>query len=142
MIRNAMRLSAQTVAALCVFGSTACLDPVIEGDSTVRGTYVLQTANGAAPPYTLSNVNGVKTEVISGSISLYSGYTYAETETRRVTQAGQVTTVEYTDTGVYGLQNDAIFLTSNFGRGTRITKVQYARVMSFSRDSIPLVYRK
>jgi hypothetical protein len=102
------------VAAL----SLACFDEGVTGSSTVTGTYTLRTVNGSPLPYTIPGGGAVKTEIVSDTITLFQGGTFARARDSRITENGQVTMQSATETGSYSLLGTSITLNSVTGKAT------------------------
>jgi hypothetical protein len=128
------------IAALVVV-SSGCLNEDVVGSATATGVYGLRTINNSQLPYKLPASGGSQTEVVSDTITLFQGNTYAETIHRRVTTNGQVTTETIEDAGAYSFFNITVTLTSGRGRPERRGRIEETS-MIIIEEGLTSVYRK
>jgi hypothetical protein len=128
------------IAALVVV-SSGCLTEDVVGSATATGVYGLRTINNSQLPYKLPASGGSQTEVVSDTITLFQGNTYAETIHRRVTTNGQVTTETIEDAGAYSFFNITVTLTSGRGRPERRGRIEETS-MIIIEEGLTSVYRK
>lgn len=85
--------------------------------ASLAGTWNLQTVNGAALPFTLSNSGGVKTELLSEVATVSSNGNFTETEVLRVTTVVGVAVDTLPSTGTFTLSGNLVSINLN-GSGT------------------------
>jgi hypothetical protein len=91
----------------------ACWSDKVTGSTTVFGTYTLRTANGSSLPFTVSGSGANKSEILSDTIYLYEGFTFAEYSHYRNTVNGTATEQRVTDVGSVSLLGNSISFFSN-----------------------------
>jgi len=122
---------------------SACIDKVTEGDSTIRGEYILRTVNGAALPFTKSVVGATKVEILDDKITLLPASTFAEEWHVRTTVNGQATTQTKTETGTYAPAfSNSVYLNGNSTTGSRLTITTNDNTMTFSESGTVYVWKK
>lgn len=95
-------------AVLCC----ACKDSVIPV-ATVRGTYALNTIDGATLPFTVTSSSGKVTVIVADSITLMESGVFHEAGTQRVTVGGVTTTGPIFNYGTYGFLSTSMTLHSD-----------------------------
>jgi hypothetical protein len=127
--------------AVMVVVCAGCLNEDVTGSSTATGVYSLRTINNSQLPFKLPASGGSQTEVVSDTITLFQGNTYAETIHVRVTTNGQVTTETHEDAGAYTFFNITVTLTSGRGRPERRGRIEETS-MIIIEEGLTSVYRK
>ena len=123
------------LAALCI----GCVGGGIVGSSSVTGLYTLRSINGSSLPYTVSTTSTGKTEIIDDAITLYEGFTFAESIHTRTTVNGQATEQTSNTTGAYSLLGNSITL--NIDGQLRVGTID-ADVMKFVNAGLTSVFKK
>ena len=126
---------------LLALTATACWSDKVTGSSTVNGTYTLRTVNGSSLPYTISGSGNNKSEILSDTIQLYEGFTYAESAHYRNTVNGTVTNETRTDSGSFALLGNSISFRSNDGSPIN-TYVIDANTMNVVKPGLTMAFRK
>ena len=121
--------------------SLACSDYDVTGSSTVNGTYTLRTVNGSPLPYTLPGGGAIKTEIVSDTITLFQGGTFARVRDSRITENGQTTHVSEMDTGSYALFGTSVTLNST-ATGKPIVAIINANTMTIVEAGVTSVFSK
>ena len=116
-------------------------DGGIVGSSTVTGTYTLRSINGAPLPYTISGSGTNKTEIVSESITLFRGDTYARERITRITVNGQASSDTTTEGGSYSLFGTSISMRAS-GTGPLIQAVINGNTMTFVEAGLTSVFSK
>ena len=136
-MRRFVSVTLALVIAAC--GSDSSSAPT---NSSVAGTWTLQTVNGSALPYTASP-SPAKLEILSNTVTATSAGTWTSTAQIRTTIGTQApTTATQTDAGTYTLSgnNVAISSTANgvVGAGTisgnTLTLTQAAGVFVYKKQ--------
>lgn len=120
---------------LCI----SCADQGPSGSSGVRGSYSLQSVNGASLPY-IKSTGGVKTEITGDVISLFEGSTYAEKIRFRAGTDGAMKEDSTLITGVYSEYGESISLNPN--GGTYRVAIYSTNRLTFTVPGEVWVYRK
>jgi len=123
------------LAALCI----GCVGGGIVGSSTVTGVYTLRSINGSPLPYAISTTSTGKTEVIDDAITLYEGFTFAESIQTRITVNGQATDQTNDTSGAYTLLGNSITLVIN---GQQRAGTIDANAMTFVNAGLTSVFKK
>lgn len=117
------------------------------GDSTtqptmasVAGTWNLQSVNGAALPYTISQ-SGSDSELLTGDvITATSSGSFTEITTYRVTQSGQTSTQTSSDAGSFSLNGTAVSFA--FNSGSTGTGTLNGNTFTIAEGGVSFLYRK
>lgn len=105
------RLLAMALSLALGLSATACVDST-SPSATLAGNYSLRTINGAVPPVTVYQDASVRSEVVSGLISLDANGNYQSTTRYRDTYTGsQPVLVDENATGYWTLSGSQITLT-------------------------------
>ena len=128
------------VLGVLLASAAGCIDEVPMGNPTVNGTYVLQTVNGSALPYTTTE-SGTTTEILDGALTLFQGGTYSETGHSRRTVSGEVTNQTLSEAGSYELYGTSITLRRADGGRSRLATLNN-KTMTIVEPGMTFVYRK
>lgn len=129
------------VFLLLIAAQAACWSDKVTGSSTVFGTYTLRSVNGSSLPFTVSGSGTTKSEILSDTIFLYEGFTYAESAHYRNTVNGTVTNETIVDNGSFGLLGNSINMVSNDKSPVK-TYVIDASVMHVVKPGLTLDFKK
>ena len=132
-----LRISLAGLGLLAVLGC----DSGIVGNSTTTGAWSLRTINGSALPFTISNSDGSKTEIIDDVITLYQGSTYSETIHSRVTVGSQTTSKTTEEAGTYVLLSTSVNLVNSDRTRSRYGLID-GYDMTFVEAGMSMVFRK
>ena len=117
------------------------------GDSTTQptatsivGTWSLQTINGAALPFIISQSGADKLEVISDVATVDSHGAYTEVTQLRTTVNGQAKAEAFTDVGTYTVSGNAVTLKSS--DGSSVTASLSGNTFTISAGAFVYVYKK
>jgi hypothetical protein len=119
----------------------ACWSDKVTGSSTVFGTYTLRSVNGSSLPATVSGSGADKSEILSDTIWLYEGFTFAEAAHYRNTVGGTVTTQRVTDDGAIALLGNSVSFISNDHSPVK-TYVIDADVLTVVKPGLTLLFKK
>lgn len=121
--------------------SVGCFGGGVTGTSTVNGTYVLQSVNGAALPYTVPG-SAAKIEIVSDVVVLHEGFTYAVSGQTRSIVNGQLATQSTSGNGTFSLQGNAIFFRNVIATVPLLPGTINANKMTIGRGELIYVYSK
>lgn len=127
--------------ALLVATQAACWSDKVTGSSTVFGTYTLRSVNGSSLPFTVSGSGTNKSEIVSDTIWLYEGFTFAESAHYRNTVNGTVTDQKVTDSGAFSLLGNSASFFSNDNSPVK-TYVIDADVITVVKPGLTMPFRK
>ncbi len=118
--------------------------PTGTDDTSIFGTYALQTILGESLPLIVLEEGDDKLEFIAGSIRLDRDDTYSRSVTTRLTQSGNVTTDVFTVAGTFTANGSALqFSGSGDDRGEGpFTGSISGNTLTIIDASRPFVYRK
>lgn len=131
----------KSLLLLLVAVSAACWSDKVTGSSTVYGTYTLRSVNGSSLPFTVSGSGTNKSEILSDTIWLYEGSTFAESAHYRNTVNGTATEQRITDDGSFALLGNSISFISN-DRSPVKTYVIDAGVMKVVKPGLTMAFQK
>ena len=120
---------------------SGCWSDKVTGSSTVFGTYTLRTVNGSSLPYTISGSGTTKSEILSDTIFLYEGFTFAESSHYRNTVSGAATNETRIDNGSFSLLGNSVLFRSNDGSPVANYVVE-AGVMNVVKPGLTMAFRK
>jgi hypothetical protein len=128
---------------ILLFGvlSAACWSDKVTGSSTVFGTYTLRTVNGSSLPFTVSGSGTTKSEILSDTIFLYEGRTFAESAHYRNTVNGTVSDNRVTDSGSFTLLGNSVSFASNDQSPVK-TYVIDNDVMTVVKPGLTMAFKK
>lgn len=127
-----------TMATCCGIALAGCGDST--GPKSIVGSYTLQTVNGGALPYILSQSGANKTEILSGAFTLNADHTFSDQGTVRITQSGVATTTAGSASGTYVQNNTAITLTYS-DNSVDMASIN-GKTMTLISDGVTLVYTR
>ena|SRR5438067_7463471 len=130
-----------TLALLLVGVSCGGDSPTAPTLASVAGTWSLQTVNGGALPFVVSQTSTSKLEVISDVLIVALGGTFTETTTIRTTQNGAVSTQAQADAGTFVLNGTAVAFTFN-SDGSTGTGSLSGNTMTVTDLGFAFVYKK
>jgi hypothetical protein len=119
------------LAALAV--ATGCTNPA-QSEDAARGTYLLETVNGAEPPVTVEQGAAGTTEITDGAVRLEGSGDCSFERTLRVTSGGSTTTSVDAHACTWLRNGSALFLTLADGGALPTTYDE-------TRGSIALTYQ-
>ena len=131
----------RALLGVVVMLSLGCLDDGIVGSPTSAGTYTLRTVNGSPLPYVLTQTATSKTELLDRAITLYEGFSYAESGHLRTTAGSQVTTETIARGGTWAVSGNSISLQSNAG-GPLVLAIMHGNTMTIVEAGLTMVFRK
>lgn len=135
-MRRALAILA-VVGILAGCGSDSSTQP---SATSIAGTWALQTVNGAALPFVISQSGLNKAEVISDIATADAHGAYTEIAQVRVTLNGSVTTQSSSDAGTYTVNGTALVLKSN--DGSTVTGSLNGDTFTITSDGLSLVFKK
>jgi hypothetical protein len=100
------RFLALVATALALASANGCRSDSTGPSASLAGTWNLNTINGSALPVTIQAA-APKIEVLNEQLIVAAGGTFTQTGNLRVTDAGQVTNVPYTDSGTWTINGTA-----------------------------------
>jgi hypothetical protein len=109
-MRRTMLIGLALTLASC--GQNEVADP---GPSTIVGSYSLTTVDGHDLPFTVLDLGGYRTQLVSGMLALRSDGSYSLAIDRRTIDGGRVTTATDGDAGRWTLAGDSLALASTQG---------------------------
>lgn len=116
------------------------------GDATgptmvsISGTWNLQTVDGAALPYVVTQTGTEKIEITADVLTFTATGTFTEITAVRSTNSGQVTTQSVADAGNYTLTGNT--LKAFYGDGSTITGTLNGNTLNATTQNLSLVYKK
>lgn len=109
-------------------------------NSSIAGTWALQTINGAPLPFTLATVPA-KIELVSATAVINANGTWTSSSQTRTTINGQATTTTENDNGTYTISGSTIALRSSDGTvesgtisGSTFTQVESGFTFVFKKQ--------
>lgn len=126
---------------MLVLAQAACWSDKVTGSSTVFGTYTLRTVNGTSLPFTVSGSGTTKSEILSDTIFLYEGFTFAESSHYRNTAGATATNETRIDNGSFSLLGNSVSFRSNDGSPVA-TYVIEADVMTVVKPGLTMAFKK
>lgn len=126
---------------IALVAQAACWSDKVTGSSTVFGTYTLRTVNGASLPATVSGSGANRSDVVSDTIYLYEGFTFAEYAHYNNTVNGTTTAQAVVDNGSFSLLGNSISFFSNDHSPVR-TYVIDADVMHVVKPGFTFEFKK
>ena len=124
---------------LLLAGLAACFEDPVSGGSTINGSYALQSINGAPLPNTPSASDTSRVIVVDDVITLYGGFTYAQSGHRRANESAPA--LDFHGTGTYSIEGTSVRLRSNETGLQRIAQIN-ANTMTLIEPQRTWVYRK
>ena len=116
-------------------------DSTTPTQSSVAGTWNLQTINGSALPFTVAT-SPAKIEVLSDVVNVSSNGTYTSSEQTRTTIGTQVTTNTSTDAGTYTLNGNNVAILSNTAGSTAQAGVVSGNTLTVTQSGLTFVFQK
>ena len=135
-MRRLMPLILALVVA-CGSDSTVSPNPT---PASLAGTWALQNINGALLPFTLSQTDTSKTELLSDVVTAVVAGTYTEVAQLRTTVKGQATLASGSDAGTYTLVGNA--LTFRSVDGSTITGTLNNTSFTIAAGGVAFEYKK
>lgn len=121
--------------------TAACWSDKVTGSSTVFGTYTLRTVNGSPLPFTIAGSGTSKSEILSDSIFLYEGFTFAESAHYLVTVNGTPKAEIRVDNGSFSLLGNSASFRSNDGSPVATYLID-ADVMTVVKPGLTMAFKK
>ncbi len=115
--------------------------PTGTDDTSIFGTYALQTILGESLPLIALEEGDDKLEITAGSIRLNSDDTYSRSVTTRLTQSGNVTTDVFTVTGTFTANGSTLQFSGSGDEGPFTGSIS-GNTLTIIDASRPFVYRK
>lgn len=130
-------------AALSLFVLGACGDGDSTGpDSSITGTYQLQSYDGQSLPATVFEAGEDRFEITGGTLTLNQDQTYSVTFALRGVEGGVVVTETETDTGTYTLSNNTIQFSDVGGPNATGTVNGSTLTVTIDGEGTVLVFQK
>lgn len=112
-------------------------------NTSVAGTWSLQTINGSALPYVASQTGSNKVEITSDVVTAVASGSYTETTQRRITLNGDTTNQFLSDAGSFTLNGNVVILHSNIsGSGTTSAGSVSGNTLALAKDGFAYVYKR
>ena len=131
----------RVVTAALIALSFACGESKVTDLHDIRGTWTLQTVNGAPLPYTTSGSGSNKTELVANTLTLYEGSTYSEMTQVRTTVNGQATTSTTTRDASYAIVMGGLVFNNNEGLPARNATLS-GHTLTFTEAGFTRVFAK
>jgi hypothetical protein len=125
-----------------VFAAIACGsdDSTTPTQSSVAGTWTLQTINGSALPFTLSASPQI--ELLSYVVTATSNGTWTSSQQTRTTIGTQVTTTTTNDAGTYTLSGNNVAILSNTAGSTAQAGTISGNTLTLTQSGLTFVFQK
>jgi hypothetical protein len=109
--------------------------------SSVVGTWTLQSVNGSALPFVVSQTGANKLELVSDVVSATASGTFTQSTTIRNTTNGQVTTQSVPDAGSYSLNGTAVTFQFNSDNSVGTGSLN-GNTMTVAQDGFAYIYKR
>jgi hypothetical protein len=141
MTSTAFRRWFLPVTLLIALGTACSSDDSTGPETSVAGTWTLQTVNGFDLPYVVAQSGGDKVEVTADVLTVADGGAFTELTTIRVTTGGVATTQSVPDAGTYTVNGTAV--TFHFqSDGSSGTGTLTGNTLTVATQGVSLLYRK
>ena len=129
------------VVPLSIFGACGDDEGTGPGESSIVGSYTLQTVNGNTLPWRYLVLGNDWAEITGGSGTINANGSYSLTANFRTMESGQTDTFSETSTGTYVRSGNAITFTAS--DGTRASGViSGTQITVTDEDGIVYVFRR
>src|SRR5512143_2292415 len=109
--------------------------------ASVAGTWNLQTINGTALPYVITQSDTTKVELVSDVVTAVATGSYTEITQVRTTVGGQVMNESFPDAGSFTLNGTAVVFQSN-SDGSQTTGSVSGNTFTLAGDGFAYVYKR
>ena len=130
------------LSLLMALATVACSSDDSTGpDTSVEGTWTLQSVNGSDLPYVVAQAGSDKVEVTADVLTVASGGAFTEITSIRVTSGGNVTTQSIPDAGSYTVNGTAVTFTFQ-SDGSSGTGTLSGNTLTVATQGVSLLYKK
>jgi hypothetical protein len=140
-VRTRFSLLLVAFAPLAIFSACGGDDSTGPGETTIVGSYTLQTINGNTMPWRFLVVGNDWAEITGGTGNINNGGTFSVTYNYRVMEAGQTSTFSETSTGTYVRNGNAISFTASDGSRANGT-ITGTQISITDEDGFVYVFRR
>ena len=109
--------------------------------ASVAGTWSLQTVNGTALPYLITQSGTTKVELVSDVVTAVATGSYTEITQIRTTVDGQVMNESFPDAGSFTLNGTAVVFQSN-SDGSQTTGSVSGNTFTLAAEGFAYVYKR
>jgi hypothetical protein len=130
------------VISLSILGACGDDDSTGPSESSIVGSYTLQTVNGNTMPWRFVVVGNDWIEITGGSGDINTGGTYSLTLNYRAMESGQTTTFSETSTGTYTRNGNAVSFTDGSDGSRANGTVSGNQISVTDEDGVVYVFRR
>jgi hypothetical protein len=134
----------RTVAYFCLALAVACGggdSPSAPTQTSVAGTWTLQSINGTNLPFVIAQTGANKAEVMSDVVTAVASGSYTQMTQVRVTQNGQASMQSFSEAGSWTLNGSAASFRRNSDGSVGTASVS-GNTLTLAEDGFAYVYKR